>query len=187
MFLNKRCARLILKTEDITGGTSMNDATHPTLSSNAGYCDYYKTNFVWTNIDWRVVLGDMYNEYDEFALVLNKATFDQSINGFGGSSSARVCKLNVKMLPLLNCTYNQTKNVVWTNGCIGILNFNLAVFGVSYLNNSLIFSKPTISNINIYYTQTISDSTANTQNANSQYPDVLFEFIIYPIEKNVAK
>ena len=127
------------------------------------------------------------NEYNEFALCLNKITKDQSITNYGGSSSAKVCKLNVKMIPLLNCSYNQPKNVVWSNGCLGILNFNKVGYGHDYyLNNQLTFAKPTISHINIYYTQTITDSTANTQNANNQFPDAIFELSIYGVEKYIS-
>ena len=56
----KRSARLVLKTSDLTANSTTNN----------GSCDQYRTSFTWFNINLRMLLGDMYNQYDYFNITL---------------------------------------------------------------------------------------------------------------------
>jgi hypothetical protein len=63
------------------------------VSNAYGSTDAFKLNTTWTNIDMRDVLGDMYDEYDEFNLVLTNMTSASHLNwsntlaNFGSASA----------------------------------------------------------------------------------------------------
>ena len=92
-------ASLVLKTSDLT----LNSST------STGTVDQYGTSFTWNNINLRVLLGDMYDQYDRFNLNLNTIA-----TGFadviGATTNDRCTYVTIGGLPWTNITYNQTAN-----------------------------------------------------------------------------
>jgi hypothetical protein len=94
----KRSCRLVLKTSDLTANAS----------TNIGTCDQYRTTFTWNNINLRMLLGDMYDQYDYFNILLTLASSTLS-NAAAGAGTAEDRQVYVKMsgLPFINQCYNQ--------------------------------------------------------------------------------
>ena len=104
MNANETCASLNLKTSDFT----QND------DWVAGYdynCEYGKINkylisMTYYNIDLRTILGDMYDKYDKFNLVL-KCFSTSFSNGFISKDlDDRGVAFKISGLPFINQTYN---------------------------------------------------------------------------------
>ena len=57
----KRSCRLVLKSTDLSLGAT----------TNIGTMDGFRTTFTWSNLNLRMLMGDMYNQYDYFNLCLN--------------------------------------------------------------------------------------------------------------------
>ena len=73
--MNKPVATLCLRTCDLP-------YTLGTISMNqVGGTNIIKTQATWNNINLRLVLGDMYDKYDKFNLMLNSVS-----NGFTGAA-----------------------------------------------------------------------------------------------------
>jgi hypothetical protein len=164
-----RNASLILKTTDLTINKNA------VINGNVSTSSYGSNNkqlslFTWNNINLRTILGDMYDQYDEFNLSLNTistsicTTFD-----FNPLTDYKNIYIKMSGLPFINNTYN-LKNGCNTNAItITSLNFtngepltnyfystNIATFGKSQeLANitleyySILFDAPIPQSINI--------------------------------------
>jgi hypothetical protein len=94
----KRSTRLILKTSDLTNGST----------TNIGSCDTLRQNFTWFNINLRSLLCDLYNQYDYFNLLLisiSSAHITAAANQ--GSADDRLVYVKISGLPFINQSYNQ--------------------------------------------------------------------------------
>lgn len=94
----KRSVRLILKTSDLT----LNSST------NIGVCDQFRTSFTFNNINLRMLMGDMYNQYDYFNLLLNTVSASAATAGTGSSADDRFVYIKMAGLPFINQTYQQS-------------------------------------------------------------------------------
>ena len=92
----KRSVRLILKTTDLTVNSS----------TNIGTCNQYINIFTFNNINLRMLMGDMYNQYDYFNLLLN--TVSCSAAQAGLSEADRFIYIKMTGLPFINQTYQQS-------------------------------------------------------------------------------
>ena len=94
----KRSTRLVLKTSDLT----VNSTTA------IGQCDQFRQNFTWFNINLRALLGDLYNQYDYFNLLLisvSSSVITAAANQ--GSADDRLVYVKISGLPFINQSYNQ--------------------------------------------------------------------------------
>ena len=64
---------LVLRTEDLTVGTT----------TNIGSCDALNNNFTWNNINMKQILGREYDKYDDFNISLNLVTVGFSSVTYG--------------------------------------------------------------------------------------------------------
>ena len=63
------------------------------------------SSFTWTNINLRTLLGDMFDKYDRFMLLLQNIS--QSLAAAMSSGDDRCILINMSGLSFVNSTYNQ--------------------------------------------------------------------------------
>jgi hypothetical protein len=187
-----RSATLVLRTGELVAGST----------TAFGTCNTNITNFTWSNLNLRTILGDLYDKYDLFNICLSNIT--QATGGgantlaaapFGtttnGINDDVVVEVMMSGLPFINQTYSTTDGcntnvAVLTNYIFSVASTNT----VNYNNGThcLTFSKQQDQvNLNIYYqrifpVQVNGVYTYNPQTVNP-FPNVIFKFKIYGIEK----
>lgn len=175
---NQYSSTLVLQTADLTPGST----------NSVGTCDAALTNFTWSNLNLRTILGDMYDLYDRFALVPIKfQSGNVNLTTFGATENDRVISLNISGLPFLNNTYdtalktNSNHIIYQTAHLNNTLNTNSVVNGGAILT----FGKnQELLNLNIYYKRLIKNANNNYDIQTSYgYPDAVFIFNIYGVEK----
>jgi hypothetical protein len=153
-----------------------------------GICDQYRTNFTWSNINLRAVLGSMYDTYDKFNICLNTITTSQG-NGLAGTANDdRIVQIYLSGLPFCNQTYDVVRGGNTPNTVIGTFTF-LSAAGTAtqyfYSSNIATFDKrQDRANIQIFYNRVKTDG-AGTYNISTtaSFPDMIFIFDIFGIPK----
>jgi hypothetical protein len=172
-------ATLILRSGDLIAGGI----------NQYGSCDVNKTNFTWNNINLRTLLGHMYDKYDLFNICLANVTQSNGGGNFGVTDDDSIVQIYIKGLPFINQTYSVTD--CCSNSGIGTV---IGIFPFSYESylsvNYNHFHCATFSknqeqcNINLYYQRIYPEyGTYNINNNANPFPDVLFKFKIFGIEK----
>ena len=101
-----KCATLVLKTCDITNDPNFN-FNYTDYSGERGRINKSLSSITWNNINLRQVLGDMYDEYEEFNLVLKQVTSSQVNSRLEGLPfNSRGVYIRLSGLPFINCTYD---------------------------------------------------------------------------------
>jgi len=167
-------ACLVLKTNVLpTNGTTNAYGTgNSTLSS-----------FTWTNINLRILLGDMFDKYDRFILLLQNIS--NALVGSIASGDDRSILINMSGLSFVNSTYNQ--KLQSNSGALIVCPYIFVLSNVQsqIYNNfavSTFIKQNDIVNISINYTR-IKDDAAPT----TTYPHVNFIFNIVGIEEYRVK
>ena len=84
-------ASLVLKSSDLTFGSS----------TPVGTADANDVTLTWNNINLRVLLGDIYDQYERFNLNLN--TIATNVAGaIGATADDRACYITIAGLPWIN-------------------------------------------------------------------------------------
>ena len=143
-----------------------------------------RTSFTWNNINLRNALGDMYDKYDLYNLVLNVIINDNVAISYNFSEADKQALIRISGLPFRNCTYN---NNLKTSGVI-IGNYQYPVSALSsryYNDNSYItFAKnQDICNITIDMLR-MSDLTLVRTQSTRTFPELVIWFSIYGINKD---
>lgn len=101
-----KCASLVLKSCDITNDPNFN-FNYTDYSGERGSINKSLSSITWNNINLRQVLGDMYDEYEEFNLVLKQVTSNQVNARLEGLPfNSRGVYIRLSGLPFINCTYD---------------------------------------------------------------------------------
>lgn len=165
--MSKQVSSLCLRTIDL-----------PTAQTNVGVRDSANTTFLWSNINLRVILGDMWDKYDYFNIIPVEIASSTS------SSLVTVANnsVNVVMtgLPWLNNGYFQPAGVNSNKVTIATYQFvNSAITNKMFSGyNKFTFSKTQEQcNISIYY-EVINDGTLASTKAGTVYPAMTFTFMI---------
>lgn len=121
-----KTASLVLKTCDITNDPNFN-FNYNDFSSERGSINKSLSSITWNNIDLRTLLGDMYDEYDEFNLVLKQVASNQTNARFEGNPfNSRGVYIRMSGLPFLNSTYDIVTRRKKTSTILGALNIPLS-------------------------------------------------------------
>ena len=167
-------AGLVLKTNVLTtdGTTNANGSGNSTLSS-----------FTWTNINLRTLLGDMFDKYDRYLLLLQNIS--QAYSAAISTNDDRSILINMSGLSFVNSTYNQ--KLQSNSGALIVCPFIFIASSVqSQLYNNFAVSsfikQNDIVNISITYTR-IKDDAAST----ATYPHMVFIFNIVGLEEYRVK
>ena len=181
----KRSVRLVLKTSNLV----YNSIT------TVGTCDEFGTDFTWYNINLRLLLGDLYNQYDYFnlSLISISCSLCYAIDTSATNTTLDTDKENknvmVKMsgLPFINQTYNQpTGN---NSGSVVLAGYSIPITAITanqFYNNAsnvCTFNKDQdVCNINITFSR-ILDDTKPVLDADTENPQFVFIFAITGIDK----
>ena len=170
-----KCAKFSLSTTNLTAGST----------TSIGILNAGKTNATFKNVDFISIMGrDMWNKYNEFALVLVSINTGVNGGGFGDNTQDRILNIFISGLPFNKSTYNQTSNIRAPYALLGILPYSGAGANIIYLprTNLLNFKKfYSINDINIFYQRALQfNGTYAISNAGSTF-DSMFEFEIYGI------
>ena len=167
-------ACLVLKTNVLTTNGTMNDY---------GVGNSTLTSFTWTNINLRTLLGDMFNKYDRYLLLLQNIS--HALAGTISTVDDKAILINMSGLSFVNSTYIQ--KLQSNSGALIVCPFIFVASNVqsqSYNNFavSTFIKQNDIVNISINYTR-IKDDAAPT----TTYPHVNFIFNIVGIEEYRVK
>ena len=182
MAMNQQSSTLILQTADLTVGQT----------SSVGTCDANNTNWTWTNLNLRTLLGDLYDKYDRFALVPIRCHTGNvgAATGFGATEYDRVVSLNISGLPFTNNAYDTALKTNSNHITFGSLHINNTANTNSSVNGGAIltFTKnQELVNLNIYYKRLTKNGNApptyDIIGGTVAYPDAIFIFNIYGIDK----
>jgi hypothetical protein len=179
------CATFHLNSSDILYGTAIYNSNTPNgytggVSTSYGTINSDRNDFTFNNVDFKTILGTMYEKYDRFNLKLSCAMCSSSA-GFGVSSDDRVLKVNISGLAFSNSGYRQIGNSNYTTVGSIVLQQSTASFG--YFNDDNVFSiyKPmALNNIRIYLTKLNDSKPSNI--AGTLYPNLDFYFRVYGIK-----
>ena len=166
-------ACLVLKTSVLP----MDGTTNAYGTSNST-----NTIFTWTNINLRTLLGDMFDKYDRYLLLLQ--SISTAVAGtIGTDNDDRSCIINMSGLSFVNSTYSQ--KLQSNSGYLPVVPFTFKASDYT-LNNYQNFAVSTfikqndIINISINYTKIKTDTAVSTVNA---FPHVIFYFSIVGLEE----
>lgn len=179
------CATFHLNSCDILYGTAIYNSNTPGdyaggVSSQYGSINSDRNDFTFNNIDFKTILGTMYDKYDRFNLKLS-CVMTSSSAGFGTAADDRLLKVNISGLAFSNSGYRQFGNSNYTTIGSILLQQATPIFG--YFNDDNVFSiyKPMpLNNIRIYLTKLNDAKPSNA--ANTLYPNLDFYFRIYGIK-----
>lgn len=146
------------------------------------------TRMTWNNINLPLLLGDMYQRFDNFNLKLDNIAcdddrlYDAGTNTYqhtaGADNSDRIVTLNLSGLNFLNSTYDTGSNTNSSSTIIGTYCF-YETFSRDYHSSITTFTKGgDSSNITIEYKTVLDDVKPQTI---SSYPKMTFLFSIYGI------
>jgi hypothetical protein len=178
--MNIQTSQLVLRTCDL------NSTNNP--NGNRGSINTGKFNMTWNNINLRLLLGSLYEQYDLFNLILTNIASGESEADFidgtdtGVLDSNNIC-INIDGLPFINQSYDiykgqRASSVLTTYQIASSYYSNQSYFD----NNLLTFSKnQEMCNLNIFYTTVSKNSVPIVTGCN--YPDTIFLFKIVGIPK----
>ena len=174
----KRSCRLVLKTSDLTTNAS----------TNIGTCDQFRTSFTWNNINLRMLLGDMYDQYDYFniSLISISSSLTQAL-ALGATADDKLVFVKMSGLPFINQTFQQSTGNNGTFAYVSTLSIPLTALTATQFYNNLgnvcTFNKDQdLCNINISFFRVLDD-TRPALNAGNINPQFSFIFVITGINK----
>lgn len=161
-------------------------------TNSKGSTNQFKTIMTWNNINFRLLLGDMYDKFDNFNIqlvnigsdddrVLNNGVY---INEAGVDHSDRIVSINMSGMNFLNATYDATTNNIGTKATLTTYDF-YKDFARDIHGSIFTFTKGNdVCNITIEYLDVYTDSSPATA---SSFPNMVFIFNIYGIPKEIKK
>ena len=174
-------ANLILKTHYL-----------PVNSSDArGFTDEFRRVMTWNNINLRLLLGDMYDKYDNFNLQLvnigssdNRVYNNDTVFQAGTNAKDRINTIYMTGMNFLNATYDSKTNNIGTKTALTTYEF-YKDFSRDIQGSLFTFTKGNdVCNITIEYRDIDSDSFPATS---ERFPNMVFIFNIYGIPRTIKK
>ena len=170
---NLRNASLILKTSDLTANSI----------TAVGEANQYMTKMTWYNVNLRTILGDMYDDYDQFNLCLNTFASALVLAGVGATLDDRQMVLKVAGIPFINQSYDVAKGHNSNGTYMGTIYYTQGQSSsqLFYGSNIATFGKnQDVCNITISYERILDGALPTTANA---FPSSVFIFDIIGIDK----
>jgi len=171
------CATFHLNTWDIDNAGLGN------VNNQYGSVNQLRNDITWNNINFKTILGEMFEKYDKFNIKLSSIMYS-SIAAPSANPATLLLKVNVAGLPFSNCTYHSGTNSNSQYCTMG--SYSLGINGTQmYFNDDNVFTiekPPAISSIRIYLT-TLGDSVPNWATLG---PQLDFYFRIYGVKKDIC-
>ena len=183
MTSNLKCAKLTLSHLIFGGG--MNGSI---VSNQYGITNGVKSSCIWYNIDFKNLLGDMYDEYDEFNLVLSSMFHMSQTNVggfaiFGTSDSDKSNYIEISGLDFKNQGYDIKTSTNQPKGTIGGFSLGQAPSVFNFNDSPMTFRKSTTTTTNIQIDfKRVLDGTVPISNYDYR---CLFNFCIYGVPKKI--
>ncbi len=164
----------------------------PLNGSNAlGSMDEFRRLMTWNNINFRLLLGDMYDKFDNFNLQLvdigsndNRTTNNGILFQAGTDANDRINTIYMSGMNFLNATYNSKTNQIGTQAALTTYEF-YKEFSRDIQGSIFTFTKGNeVCNITIEYKTVNSDTFPATT---ERFPNMVFVFNIYGIPKEIKK
>ena len=179
--MNIQSAGFHLNTTDILNSAVVGD--YPVINQY-GSVNAIRTDITWNNIDFKTILGDMYDKYKKFNIKLCSINYDQ-IAAYGATLNDRNLSINIFGFPFSNCTYEskQNSNGNFFNG--GSVTFVQNTAGQVYLQDSnmmTIYSPTNPQTIRIRLS--LISGVDPTPGGAILYPNVCFYFRIYGVQND---
>ena len=160
----------------------------PMDGPNNAYGTSNSTNtiFTWTNINLRTLLGDMFDKYDRYLLLLQ--SISTAVAGtIGADNDDRCCIINMSGLSFVNSTYSQ--KLQSNSGYLAVVpitfkSSDYILYNYQNFSVSTFIKQNDIVNISINYTKIKTDAAVSTVNA---FPHVVFYFNIVGLEEYRVK
>ena len=173
------CAIFHLNTIDITASDTVGD--YPIYKAE-GTINTQRNDFTWNNVDFKTILGDMFDKYDKFNIKLSSVMYSAQ-NPFGTAPDDRCVKINMVGLPFSNASYHQKASSTSQYTTIGSFNLTQSQANQLYFNDDNVFTiyKPaSYSNVRIYLNTQYD--VFPTSVAGTLYPHFDFYFRIYGVK-----
>jgi len=157
------------------------------LENKNFYHNPERTKLTWTNIDFKTILGDLYDKHDQFKIVLYQMANGATNNDFGNVVDEKLIDISISGLKFENATYRAENHLNNSNSIISSYLFysdhtrpkEKLLFD---MDHSAIFTKESISTITIEYFDSFVDRLIIRNTPTGwQYPLTVFYFNIYPI------
>ena len=145
----------------------------------------------WNNISMRTLLGDMFDKYERFKLILSNIAISTSSGSLGATLDDIQVSLNISGLPFINSSYDTATGNNKSSVCLTSFTYNrTALNGAIYdYDDSIyaIFQKPpNMCDIQINVLRIIDDTIPNV-GAGTFYPFINFIFRIEGIPNNLIE
>ena len=178
--MNTEFATFHLNTTDILNSVVVGD--YPVVNK-FGSVSLIKTDITWNNVDFKTILGDMYDKYKKFNVKLCSVNYAQQAV-YGTSLNDRNLSVNVYGFPFSNCTYEtkQNSNGNFFNG--GSITVVQNAAGQVYLQDSnmmTIYSPNTPLSIRINLT--LIDGSTPATGVGTISPHLCFYFRVYGVDE----
>jgi hypothetical protein len=176
---------LILKSTDISTLTTVDTYFNKKLVTNTGSVSNSRLSFVFKNIDMKVLLGDLFEKYEQFNISLTYVS--GAATGAEPEALPNKRSLQVKLsgLPFVS-SYNQktsiNNNVVVCSCIIIPPSANTIWESKNNIAQTFTFTKTNICDINIDLHAIHDDSTPTITTNNQMIGHVLFSFQIQGVE-----
>ncbi len=181
--MDKPCATFHLNTSQIYNSEAAANFAGG-VYNNFGSINALRTDTTWYNVDFKTILGDMYDKYEKFNISLAFITFGACVNIYGVNAIDRTIMLSMEGLPFSNCTYNTKSMSNNSSASIGTVTLPgyLVPGSFNFVNdqNTITIDKPkNMSNVRIFFTRY---DYATPASANlGMFPAMDFFFHIYGV------
>ena len=151
------------------------------VSNQFGTINGNRNDMTWSNVNFRTILGDMYDKYDKFNIKLALVCHNNTTVLNAGDAKQLMVKINMAGLQFSNATYKTGLNS----------NNNVCVMGAFYMTNTpsgqyfyddnvFTISKPDANtNVRLYLTN-VEDAVPNWTSVG---PTIDFYFRVYGVKK----
>ena len=171
-------ATLVLRTDDLTNNST----------SDIGTCDQFNTNFTWRNVNMKLLLGNMAQDYDNFGISLSCLNVGIQAAAFGTATIDRTVDLNFSGLTFKNSCYSvisktnkqsvNLESVILNTGSF-ISSINLDSFGFVFTNDTEIVD------LNIKLTRSFQSGSTYDIATTTVFPQMVFTFKIVGIPRQL--
>lgn len=154
------------------------------LNTNNSIGNTDRTSFTWNNINLRNALGEMYDKYDLYNLILNVVVNDYCALSYNTSDSDRQALIRLSGLPFKNFTYNS--NLQSSGVILGNYTYPSSGLSTRYYTGDTYttFGKnQDICSLTIDMLR-VSDLIRCTPAPTKTFPELVFWFSIYGIDKD---
>ena len=145
----------------------------------------------WTNINLRTVLGDIYDNYDNFNLSLTNINTSVPF-GISSNNNNQILQLRMTGLPFKNNSYDQNSGHNIQSCIINTITFGNSAQNTNYYDNMTTFSKnQDLCNITLEYLRIDDGSSPSVASSlpyltpaiSIPFPNCSFQFDIYGVDK----